>query len=55
LDGNITLGELTAFVGRTVPAVARQEFNQEQHPLFVPPLPLSSAAAGLVLSKSATR
>ncbi|MBM4119321.1 MAG: hypothetical protein FJ248_00250 [Nitrospira sp.] len=55
LDGDITLGELTAFVGRTVPAVARQEFNQEQHPLFVPPLPLSSAAAGLVLSKSATR
>lgn len=54
-DGDVTLGELTSFIGRAVPAVARQDFNQDQHPLVIPPLPPSSAAAGMVLSKSATR
>jgi hypothetical protein len=54
-DGDVTLGELTAFVGKTVPAAAKQEFNQEQRPFMVPPILPSSKSAGLVLTKSASR
>jgi hypothetical protein len=54
VDGDVTLGELAAFVGRTVPAAARQDFSQEQRPLIVPPILPSSKSAGLVLTKSAS-
>jgi len=54
LDGDVTLGELTTFVGRTVPAAARQDFSQEQRPFIVPPVLPSSKSAGLVLTKSAS-
>jgi len=54
-DGDVTLGELTAFVERTVPAAARQDFGQEQHPFVIPPLLPSSKSTGLVLTKSAGR
>jgi len=54
-DGNVTLGELAAFVGRTVPAAARQDFGQEQHPFIAPPILPSSKSAGLVLTKSAAK
>lgn len=53
-DGDVTLGELTAFVGRTVPVAARQDFSQEQRPFTVPPILPSSKSAGLVLTKSAS-
>jgi Caspase domain len=55
VDGDVTLGELTAFVGRTVPAAAKQDFGQEQRPVIVPPVPPSSKSAGLVLTKAAGR
>jgi hypothetical protein len=55
LDGDVTVGEITAFVERTVPAAARQEFSQEQQPIMVPPMPPSHKSAGLVLTKSATK
>ncbi|MDQ6735056.1 MAG: hypothetical protein M3Z35_13245, partial [Nitrospirota bacterium] len=32
LDGEVTLGELGSFVGRSVPAAAKSAFNQEQYP-----------------------
>jgi hypothetical protein len=54
IDGDVTLGELTTFVGRAVPAAARQDFNQEQRPFVVPPILPSSKSAGLVLTKSAS-
>jgi hypothetical protein len=52
-DGDVTLGELAAFVGRTVPAAAKKDFGQEQRPLIAPPVLPSSKSAGLVLTKSA--
>jgi Caspase domain len=55
VDGDVTLGKLTAFVGRTVPAAARKDFNQEQQPLFIPPISQTSKSAGLLLTKSASR
>lgn len=53
VDGDVTLGELTAFVGRAVPAAAKQDFSQEQRPLITPPIHPTSKSAGLVLTKSA--
>jgi len=53
-DGNVTLGELTTFVERAVPAAAKQDFSQEQRPFMVPPILPSSKSAGLVLTKSAS-
>ena len=55
VDGDVTLGELTAFVGKTVSAAAKQDFNQEQQPLFIPPILPTSKSAGLLLTKSASR
>ena len=55
VDGDVTLGELTTFIERTVPAAAKREFGQEQRPLIAPPLFPSSRSAGLVLTKSAGR
>ena len=54
-DGNVTLGELTKFVERTVPVTARKEFGQEQRPLTSPPVQPASKSAGLVLTKPAAR
>ncbi len=54
-NGEVTLGELAAYLGRTVPASAKQDFNQEQRPLIIPPIQPASKSAGLVLSKSAAR
>lgn len=52
-DGEVTLGELTAYLERTVPAAAKQEFGQEQRPLIVPPVFPSSKSASVLLTKSA--
>ena len=52
-DGEVTLGELTAFLGQTVPAAARSSFRQEQRPLILPPIDPASKLAGLTLTKPA--
>lgn len=52
-DGEVTLGELTAFLGQTIPAAARSHFRQEQRPLFLPPIDPASKLAGLTLTKPA--
>ncbi len=54
-NGEVTLGELAAYLGRAVPASAKQDFNQEQRPLIIPPIQPAGKSADLVLSKSATR
>jgi hypothetical protein len=54
-NGEVTLGELAAYLGRAVPASARQDFNQEQRPLIIPPIQPTGKSADLVLSKSAAR
>jgi hypothetical protein len=51
LDGEVTLGELSAFVGRSVPAAAKSAFNQEQHPQVLPALQPSSKSSSLSLTK----
>ena len=52
-DGEVTLGELTAFLGQTVPAAALSSFKQEQRPLILPPIDPASKLAGLTLTKPA--
>jgi hypothetical protein len=54
-DGEVTLGELTAFLEQSVPATATQEFGQDQRPFVAPPMGPSSQSAGLVLSKVPAR
>ena len=51
LDGEVTLGELSAFVGRSVPAAAKSAFNQEQHPQVLPPLQPGSKSSSVLLTK----
>jgi hypothetical protein len=53
-NGEVTLGELTAYLGRIVPASARQDFNQEQRPLIIPPVQPAGKSADLVLAKTAS-
>jgi hypothetical protein len=50
-DGEVTLGELTAFLGESVPAAARSDFRQEQHPLVFPAMSSTSKLAGFTLTK----
>ncbi len=50
-DGEVTLGELTAFLRTSVPAAARNQFRQEQQPLVVPAMPPTSKLAGFTLTK----
>jgi uncharacterized caspase-like protein len=51
LDGEVTLGELSAFVGRSVPAAAKSAFNQEQYPQVLPALQPGSKSSSLLLTK----
>lgn len=53
LDGEVTLGELAAFLGQAVPAAARSNFRQEQRPLIFPPIDPASKLASLTLTKPA--
>jgi hypothetical protein len=53
-DGEVSLGELAAFVTKKVPAAAKSGFNQEQRPLVVPPLRANDKASGLVLTRPPT-
>ena len=54
-DGEVTLGELTVFLGESVPAAARSDFSQEQRPLVFPPITPTSKLAGLILTKPMAR
>ncbi len=51
LDGEVTLGELSAFLGRSVPPAAKSAFNQEQQPQVLPPLQSGSKFSSLLLTK----
>jgi hypothetical protein len=51
LDGDVTLGELSAFVARSVPAAAKSAFNQEQYPQVLPALQPGSKSSSLLLTK----
>jgi hypothetical protein len=53
LNGEITLGELSNFLGRSVPPAAKSAFNQEQHPQVVPALQPDSKQASVLLTKPA--
>ncbi len=50
-DGEVSLGELAAFVTKKVPAAAKSGFNQDQRPVVVPPLRASDKASSLVLTR----
>ena len=54
LDGEVTLGELGAFLQRAVPPAARSAFNQEQHPLIAFPTGPNGRPASVLLTKSRT-
>lgn len=51
LDGEVTLGELGSFVGRSVPAAAKSAFNQEQQPQILPPLLPGSKSSSILLTR----
>lgn len=51
LNGEVTLGELSAFVGRSVPPAAKSAFNQEQQPQALPALQPGSKSSSLLLTK----
>lgn len=50
LDGQVTLGELAGFLGRSVPPAAKRKFRQEQRPLVLPALAATGKDAALVLT-----
>ncbi|MGH7166943.1 MAG: hypothetical protein ACREII_00275, partial [Nitrospiraceae bacterium] len=51
LDGEVTLGELAAFLRESVPAAARSDFKQDQHPQVFPAISSTSKLAGITLTK----
>lgn len=51
LDGEVTLGELSSFVGRSVPAAAKSAFNQDQQPQILPPLLPGSKSSSILLTR----
>lgn len=50
-DGEVTLGELAAFLRQAVPAAAKSQFRQDQRPTVVPALSATSKASSLTLAK----
>ena len=50
-DGEVTFGELSAFLANAVTDAARSDYSQEQKPQTVPPLAASSRAASTLLTK----
>jgi hypothetical protein len=52
LDGEVTLGELGAFLQRAVPVAAKTAFNQDQRPLIALPSGPSGKPASVLLTKS---
>ncbi|MBI5855403.1 MAG: hypothetical protein HZB35_09305 [Nitrospirae bacterium] len=51
-DGEVTVGELSAYLAETVPGAAKSDFGQEQHPQSVPPVSPSSKAGMALLTKT---
>jgi caspase domain-containing protein len=51
-NGEVTLGELTAYVNQEVPSIARTTLHQDQRPQVIPPLRATDRLADLVLTKS---
>ncbi len=50
-NGEVTLGELTAYVHQEVPSIARTTLHQDQRPQVIPPLRATDRLADLVLTK----
>ena len=50
LNGEVTLGELAAFLDRAVPAAAKSDFKQEQRPQVLPPA--GNRSSGVMLTKT---
>ncbi len=53
-NGEVTVGELAAYVEQKIPSAAKSSFNQEQRPLVTPTLRATDKIADLVLAKPAT-
>ncbi len=53
-NGEVTVGELAAYVEQKIPSAAKSLFNQEQRPLVTPTLRATDKIADLVLTKPAT-
>lgn len=53
-NGDVTVGELAAYVEQKIPSAAKSSFNQEQRPLVTPTLRGSDKTAELILTKPAT-
>jgi hypothetical protein len=52
-DQEVTLGELSAYVGRAIPAAAKKVHGQEQRPLLIAPMIPGSKPARVTLTRSA--
>ncbi|MEP7153553.1 MAG: hypothetical protein ABI856_17775, partial [Nitrospira sp.] len=50
-NGEVTIGEMTAYVNRKVPVVARSDFRQEQQPQILPPPRSTDKSLDLILTK----
>ena len=52
-NGEVTVGELAAYVEQKIPSAAKSSFNQEQRPLVTPTLHATDKITELVLTKPA--
>jgi hypothetical protein len=52
-NGEVTIGEVTTYINRKVPAVARSDFKQEQQPQALPALRASDKSLDTILTKAA--
>ncbi|MBI4000528.1 MAG: caspase family protein [Nitrospira defluvii] len=50
-NGEVTIGEMTAYVNRKVPMVARSDFKQEQQPQVLPAPRTSDRSLDMILTK----
>ena len=50
-NGEVTVGEATAYVNRKVPIVARTDFNQEQQPQVLPASRIVDGSLNMILTK----
>lgn len=53
-NGEVTIGEVTAYINRKVPAAARSTFKQEQQPQILPAPRVPDKSLDTVLTKPAT-
>lgn len=52
-NGEVTIGEVTAYVARKVPAAARSTFKQDQQPQILPTPRVPEKSLDTVLTKPA--